>query len=115
MTARAALVLGADGLPQQLQPGDSLAGVSSISGTATITLPDGQGVIEWAESIAAVGVTSASRVFLSFAATDDTDENDPEFLAAAVLQGTAGTDTIAVDISFAEPTSGPIKLNWGAF
>lgn len=118
MAARLPLVLGADALPQQLQAGDSLAGAAGtgvIAGTATITLPNtGGGVMEWSESFAAANVTPASRLFLALGTTTDADENDPEFLVVDSIQGMPGAGTITADLTFGEPTSGPIILNWSA-
>ena len=66
------------------------------------------------ETLAAVGVTPASIVMLSFAATDDFDENTPELLTACNMMAVPGTDQITVNLSFRRPESGPIKLSWSA-
>lgn len=84
-------------------------GGSGISGEATVTVPGG---FEHLETIAAVGVTSSMKVFLSVAPHLDTDENDPEMLDIEVMSGTPSTDAIAVRLTFGERTSGPIKLNY---
>jgi hypothetical protein len=110
------LVLGTSGHPEQLQPGDSLSGAASgLAGVATITPPNTNGgVYEWGETVAAAGVTAASKILLSLAATVDSDENDPEFLNIASMQGTARTGQITFNLTFNEPTSGPILINWSA-
>lgn len=79
-----------------------------------ITAPGPAGVIEWEETVAAMGVVPASRLFLSLAPAVDDDENCPEMLALSSLCALAGSDQITVTAAFAQSTSGPIKLNWSA-
>lgn len=112
MTALAPLVLGADGLPQQLQAGDT---VGAIVGVVTVTVPrTNGGAWEWEETVAAVGVTPGMTVGLFLAATTDADENDPEFLSVVSMRGNAGTDQVTVNLAFGEQTSGPILIRWSA-
>jgi hypothetical protein len=67
------------------------------------------------QSVSASGVLPASRVFLMLAPGSDADENDPELIDLLSLSGTAETDSILVNASFAAPVSGPLNLNWSAF
>lgn len=90
------------------------AGAGGLGGSAVIALPGGVGVFEWQESVAAPGVGPSSSVFLAPSAAGDEDENCPEMLPLAALSGAAATDTILVTAAFAEPTAGPIKINWSA-
>lgn len=84
-------------------------GGSGISGEATVTVTAG---LEHTETVAAVGVLPAMKVFLAIAPHDDDDENNPLMLDILAISGTAGTDTIDVNIAFGARTSGPIKLNY---
>jgi hypothetical protein len=85
-------------------------GGSAISGTATATVAANS--FEHTETLAAVGITSGMKVIISLAPTDDTDENEPELLSIEAMSGEAGTDQVIVTLSFAEATSGAIKLNY---
>jgi hypothetical protein len=77
-------------------------------------MPSGAGQSELQQSVTAAGVTSASRIFLSLAAASDTDENDPELLSVSSLSGAPSAGAILITATFAEPTSGPVNLNWSA-
>jgi hypothetical protein len=91
-------------------------GTTVLSGTATITVAPAipQGVFEWTESFVAAGVTPASKVWLSLAATADTDENTSELLDVVAISGTAGVNSVQVVATFSNMTEGPVKLNWSA-
>jgi hypothetical protein len=89
-------------------------GTGGLSGLVTITMPSGAGQSELQQSVTAAGVTSASRIFLSLAAANDTDENDPELLSVSSLSGAPSAGAILITATFAEPTSGPVNLNWSA-
>lgn len=93
---------------------DGQDGAGMLSGLATITVPGFAGRAEWEESVAAPGVTPASRIFVSLAPASDADENGPETLDLRSLSGAPGTDTITFMATFGEPTSGPILINWSA-
>lgn len=91
-------------------------GGSTLSGTATITVPSARrGTFEVVETTAAVGVTAASKIFLTLAPTVDDDENSPEMLDLVALSALPATDTLTITATFSAPTSGPIKINWSAF
>lgn len=83
-----------------------------LGGVATVT-PD-RLVFEWSEAVAAVGVTSSSRISVGLGAHLDADENHPEFLDIRALGAIPGTDTITFILAFAVPARGAIKLNWSA-
>lgn len=86
-----------------------------VSGGVTVTVPQlirGAGASEHRETVALAGVTPSSRIALSFASHTDDDENDPELLDVTMLAASAGTDAFDVILTFANPTSGPIKLNY---
>lgn len=83
-----------------------------LEGLATVTVPNNR--LEWSETVAATGVTGASRVFLSIAPHDDADENDAEMLDIAAMSAAPGTGQITVELAFAVPVAGAIKLNWMA-
>ena len=83
-----------------------------LGGVATITLPG------WRRShiqtVAAVGVTPAHRVFATLGAFAATDINNPELLDIAAISVAPGTDQITITAAFASPASGPIPINWSA-
>jgi hypothetical protein len=89
-------------------------GGSSLGGLVTIALPFSLGSFEHSETVAAVGVTTLSRIILGLAPCADTDENCPEMLDIISYAGTPGTGTITIDAAFSQPTSGPVKFNWSA-
>lgn len=91
-------------------PFGSGGGSSPLAGTATVTPTLNSS--EWRETVAAVGVTGASRIVPVLGAFADTDENDPEFLDIGAISAIPGTDAITFVLNFLTPTSGPIKLNW---
>ena len=88
---------------------------SGVGGIATVTIAEVRGVFEHAQTVAAIGVSLASRVTISLA-QDATDvaENDPEMLDVSSMWATPGVDQINVGITFGTPTSGPIVINWSA-
>lgn len=88
------------------------ASPGGLSGLATITLPTA--LMEWEQTVAAVGVTAVSRIMLCLAPALDTDENDPAMLAVNSLSATPSTDQITISMAFAVPAQGAIKLNWSA-
>jgi hypothetical protein len=91
-------------------------GGSTLSGTATITVSSAhRGKFEDVETVAAVGVTAASKIFLTLAPTTDDDENSPEMLDLVALSALPATDSLTITATFSQPTSGPIKINWSAF
>jgi Collagen triple helix repeat (20 copies) len=104
---------GADG-PAGPQGSIGPSGASAIGGAATITLPQGRGLYEWSETVAAASVTAASRIQLGLAPALDGDENDPELIDLGALSASALTNQILISATFATPTSGAVKLNWSA-
>jgi Collagen triple helix repeat (20 copies) len=104
---------GADG-PAGPQGSIGPSGASAIGGAAIITLPQGRGLYEWSETVAASGVTTASRIQLGLAPALDGDENDPELIDIGALSASALTNQILISATFATPVSGAVKLNWSA-
>lgn len=96
--------------PKQIRGG--VGGGGTLSGTATVNLPDGAGVLEWRETVAKAGILPADAIGLFLAPALDTDENDPELLDLLTMSASAGTDRITINMTFLQPTSGPIKLIW---
>lgn len=110
----ALLVAGANITLTYNDAGNSLtiAAASGLSGQATVTVPNKR--LEHIETVTATGVTGTSRVFLSIAPHDDADENDAEMLDVAAMSAAPGTGQITVEMAFAVPVAGPIKINWMA-
>ena len=88
------------------------AGASILSGQAVVTVPNNS--LEWSQTVTATGVTPANRIFPSIAPHDDADENHEQFLDILGMAAMPGTGQITIDMTFATPTAGPIKLNWMA-
>lgn len=87
-------------------------GGSGLSGTATVTVPDNS--FQHDVTVAAVGVTALSRMFLSLGVMLDTDENSPDMLDIAFIGATPGAGTLRIILGFTTQTSGPIPINWSA-
>lgn len=87
-------------------------GGSVLAGEITITLPAGAGVIEHTQTVAAVGITAASKIIVQPAPALDTDENDAEMLSISALSALGGAGQITVLASFFEASSGSVKLNY---
>lgn len=97
----------------QGSPGPAGApGGATLSGTTQIIVP--ADALEHRQSVTAPGITPASRLFVILAPVPDSAENDPELIDLLTLSASPGTDTITVSITFSQPTSGPIFLNWSA-
>jgi hypothetical protein len=89
--------------------------LSPLSGSATLTLPDGAGVLDHSESLSVPGITVAQRLFVTASQGSDADENGAEWLDLISLSAVPETNIIRVTASFAAPVSGPVKLDWSAF
>lgn len=113
MAVRRPLVI-IDGKKQELPAGDSTSGSgsASLSGITTITLPYGEGVSQWTETVNAVGVTPSDNIGIFIAPTTNLDENEVETIDAQFFQATAGLNTITIFSQFTQKTSGRIKLIW---
>ena len=83
-----------------------------ISGTASVTIPDG--AMEHEQTVTATGVAPGMVILTSLGPAAYTDENEPEMLDVDGLSALAGTDQITFNIAFATPQSGPVALNWSA-
>ena len=68
--------------------------------------------LEAATVISAPGIAPTSVITVSLAPALDADENSPELLDLVTLWAEAGTDQITLNATFAEPTSGAVKINW---
>jgi hypothetical protein len=90
----------------------TIAAAGATSGLATVTVPNN--ALEWSQTVTAVGVTAAQRIMLTVGAHVDADENTAEMLDIDTMSATAGTGQITVEMAFATPQAGAIKLNWMA-
>lgn len=96
-------------------PGDQgVPGAGALGGLVTITLPVGRGVREWRESVAAPGVTTASRIQLGLAPASDAEENDPELLFPIALWARPAADILHIGAAFTHPVAGAVSLIWSA-
>jgi hypothetical protein len=90
-------------------------GTTVANGVATVTITGNAiGQFEWTETVAAVGATATSRVWLDLAAATDDDENTVELLDVIAMSAVPDTDTLTITMTFSQLTRGPIKLNWSA-
>jgi len=85
-----------------------------LSGEASISITKQAGAYEWSETVAAVGISPTSRIFLGLGAATDDDENCAELLDMISCEAIPGTDEITINAAFLQPTSGPILFNWSA-
>lgn len=114
MAERRPLVV-VNGRKAELPAGDTLPGAGGgIGGIATINPNTLGGAYEWTETVAAIGVTAASRIILGIGAHVDTDENAAELLDITAYNAVSGTNTITIEAAFSQPHSGPTKFNWSA-
>lgn len=89
------------------------AGTTVVSGTATVTVP-GRGQFQHIETVAATGITGSMKIVPAIGDHEDTDENSAEMLSINAMEAEAGTDQITFRLSFGQPESGPIKVNYFA-
>lgn len=82
------------------------------SDVATVTVPNGR--FEWEETVAAPGVLPGDIILLTLAPTTDDDENSADMLDLAAMSALAGTDQITIAVTFREPMSGPVLINWAS-
>lgn len=83
------------------------------SGAGVIDLPDGRGVFEWTETIAAVGVAPGDTVLVWLALGEDADENTLDMLDLVAIGGESLiADQLTVTATFSTPTSGPVNVLW---
>lgn len=92
--------------------GIAAGATATVKGLASVTVPNNR--LEWSETVTATGVTGSSVVLLSIAPHADSDENDAEMLDVMAMSAAPGTDQITVELAFATPTAGVVKLNWMA-
>ena len=111
MALRLPLVLGANGLPQQLQPGDSTPG-GSIWTAYVAALGDGIGVTEFEATVTDAAVTGTSVIEIRLASTDDNQENEPEFTNLWAMTAHPAAGNFVLTLSFAERHSGPLNLQY---
>ena len=90
------------------------AGPGIVSGSITLSLPGGAGVLDWEETVAAAGVIPAHRLFLMPAPVSDAADTPPDMLSLVTVSAVAGTDRMTVTTTFSSPESGAILFNWSA-
>ena len=90
-------------------------GGTSASGTATITLPGGAGVLEWTEQLAAAAVAAGNTLLCQLAPGSDADENTADMIDLVSLSAVAGAGTIEITITLSSPLSGPVLIYWKVF
>lgn len=90
----------------------AFAAGAGLSGVGVVTVPNNS--LEHEQTIAAVGVTPASRIMLTLAPAQDADENDPSMTDLIAMAGAPGTDQITISAAFSSPMAGPLSINWSA-
>lgn len=88
-------------------------GGGGLSGLAVVTIAGAQ--YEHEQTVSATGVTPSSRILISLAPMDDQQQNAADMLDVLSMAAVPGTDAMTVLMSFGQPTSGPIPINWSAF
>lgn len=112
MTARLPLVVGSQGHPEQLQPGDTLAGAGGISWTAIAIDLGAIPLAEFSETIVDPAITPTSVITITVSPSASVDNSLEDHLHAA-----ASWQMICV------PSSGSFDLHitnmmdlcWGTF
>ena len=80
--------------------------------SAILTIPDGNGVLDFEQTIAVVGMLPTKTVKTWLAPGNDADENEREFLSGVDVFGTAQADAILFTLSSPEPISGPVLIQF---
>lgn len=88
-------------------------GGGGLSGLAVVNITGAQ--YEHEQVVTATGVTPSSRILVSLAPMDDQQENAGDMLDILSMAAVPGTDALTVLMSFGQPTTGPIPINWSAF
>lgn len=70
--------------------------------------------IETVQTVSAPGALPSMRLIAALAPTTPDDENEAEMLDVASLAAVAGTDQVTITATWGGPTSGPVKIVWGA-
>lgn len=92
--------------------GWAAAGGATLSGQSTITLPDGAGVLEWTEQVAAAGVLAANTLLCQLAAGADADQNTADMIDLVTLGAVTALNAITFTLTLSTPLSGPVLVNW---
>lgn len=90
----------------------ALAGKQATVLAGTVTVSVDNGAMEALQTFAAVGLTGASRVFVTLGTMLDAVENSAEMLDILSIGAAPGTDTLTVQMAFITPQSGAIPVNW---
>lgn len=80
--------------------------------SATITLPSGMGVLEHYQTITNGAVSGSSRINIWLAATTADDENEIDTIDLVAISAIPGTGTFDIVVTFSQPMSGVINLNY---
>ncbi len=93
---------------------DTTGGGGAAWISVTVTLPSGAGVYEWRQTITNAGVTPASVILLKPAPALEADylEYDPEFTDIMSMTAAPAAGSFDVILTFREPHSGPINLQY---
>ena len=89
----------------------TLTGIRSIQAVISV-LPNQFSVTQ---TVPFPGLTAGRAVVASVGGFVDSDENDAGLLDILALSATAGNNSATIEMAFATPTSGPIRLNLVAF
>ena len=81
-----------------------------LKGSAVLTVPANSW--DHTETIAVTGAAAGMVGMVSLAQHLDTDENGEEFLSVVAQRATAQTNALNVLLVFAEPTGGPVRINY---
>lgn len=81
-----------------------------IKGSAVLTVPAMSTEIE--QSVSIPGVSSSMVAMFSLGAHSDADENHESMLSVIGQRATTASGSVAFYMQFAEPTSGPVLINY---
>lgn len=110
MAVKKAIVLGTDGLPQQLQAGDTLFGAGGASITETVVVAP-YGSMLARVTVVDAAISPSSKIIVDWGAVTDFDENDPETCPVS-MRAIPGTGQFDVVLSAMRPFGGALRLNY---
>jgi hypothetical protein len=111
--ARLAVATSSSAYQAMAKQGEGGAG-GGVWYAQTVTLPDGFGVLEYEQVVAAAGMLAGTPIAVMLAPALDADENDPELNDLVTLIAAAEAGAVRFKLTFSAPMSGPIKLHWRA-
>lgn len=84
----------------------------AITKSATISIPNGRGVLQHRATVTDAAIALTSKVMVSLAGGSDADENDAETLDIMGLSAIPADGSMVVIMAFGTRTAGPVKIHY---